>query len=75
MATVSIKNVPDEVIRRLKERAKLNHRSMQGEALSILEDATRPKFTPEELAIRVRELGVRTESDSTEIIREIRDAR
>ena len=34
---LSIKNVPEDLVRRLKERAKANHRSLQGEVLSMLE--------------------------------------
>ena len=33
---LSIKNAPDEVVARLKERAKRNHRSLQGELLEII---------------------------------------
>ncbi len=36
---LSIKNVPEDLVRRLKERAKANHRSLQGEMLSIIEAA------------------------------------
>ena len=39
---LSIKNVPDELADRLRERAKRNHRSLQGELLSLLEDAFKP---------------------------------
>ena len=35
--TLSIKNVPDELAQRLKERAALNHRSLQGELMAIIE--------------------------------------
>ena len=36
--TLSIKNVPDELAQRLRERAARNHRSLQGELMAILED-------------------------------------
>ena len=36
---LSIKNVPDELARRLKERAARNHRSLQGELMAIIEAA------------------------------------
>lgn len=40
MAThLSIKNVPDGLARRLKERAQRNHRSLQGELMAIIEQA------------------------------------
>jgi plasmid stability protein len=34
MATLTIRNVEDEVVKRLKERAKLNERSMEAECLT-----------------------------------------
>lgn len=37
--TLSIKNVPDAVARKLKARAKRNHRSLQGELLALVEGA------------------------------------
>src|ERR1700743_963286 len=36
---LSIKNVSDELVERLRLRARRNHRSLQGEMLAILEDA------------------------------------
>ena len=38
--TLSIKNVPDATARKLKARAKRNHRSLQGELLALVETAT-----------------------------------
>jgi len=32
---LSIKNVPDEVVRKLRARARANHRSLQGELLEL----------------------------------------
>jgi len=37
---LSIKNVPDALAARLRERAARNHRSLQGELMAILESAT-----------------------------------
>ena len=39
---LSIKNVSEETVERLRERAKGNHRSMQGELLAILEGVVTP---------------------------------
>jgi antitoxin FitA len=39
--SLSIKNAPDEIVVRLKERAAKNHRSLQGELLAIIEEAVR----------------------------------
>ena len=35
MPNLSIKNVPDDVVARLRERARVNHRSLQGELLAL----------------------------------------
>ena len=77
MSSLSIKNVPEEVIVELRARAKRNHRSLQGELLAILEDtvAAPKKISVAELRHRVRELGIKTGDDSTRWIRELRDAR
>ena len=73
---LSIKNVPEEIVERLRERAKRNHRSMQGELLVIVEEALKPsKLTISELGELVRGLGLRTGDDATAWIREDRDAR
>lgn len=75
-ATLSIKNVPDDTLEKLRERAKRNHRSLQGELAAILEDATRPKvLSVAEARERIRTLGLKTEGDSVKIIRELRDGR
>ena len=39
MVTVTIKNIPEQVYERIKAQAKSNHRSINGELLSILEQA------------------------------------
>ena len=36
---LSIKNAPDDLVARLKDRARHNHRSLQGEMMAILEAA------------------------------------
>ena len=73
---LSIKNVPEEIVERLRERAKRNRRSMQGELLVIVEEALKPsRLTISELGERVRQLGLRTGDDATAMIREDRDAR
>jgi len=38
---LSIKNAPDEVVQRLRDRAERNHRSLQGELMAIIEAAAR----------------------------------
>jgi plasmid stability protein len=39
MVTVTIKNIPEQIYDRIKAQAKTNHRSINGEILSILEQA------------------------------------
>ena len=72
---LSIKNAPDEVVQRLRQRAERHHRSLQGELLAIIEEAVRPdqELSPAELLAEVRRLGLRTPGDSTAIIRADRD--
>ena len=77
MPSLSVKNVPEELLERLRARAKGHHRSLQGEIMAILEEATLapPRLTVRELGERMRRLGLRTGDDSTAWIREDRDAR
>ncbi len=74
---LSIKNAPDEVVHRLRQRAERHHRSLQGELLSIIEAAAREDrpATPAELLAEIRRLGVHTPSESVSLIRADRDAR
>ena len=73
---LSIKNVPIEIVERLRDRAKRNHRSLQGELLAILEDSFRPpRLTLADVYRRSKEAGLQTPSESTSIIRAERDAR
>jgi len=39
MATLSVKNLPDSLYRRLQKRAKRQHRSVAQEVMRILDDA------------------------------------
>ena len=76
VVNLSIKNVPEHVVDQLRERAKQNHRSLQGELLSILEQTVKPKkLSVEEAITRIKALNFSTASDSVEIIRELRDGR
>jgi plasmid stability protein len=73
---LSIKNVPEELVERLRERAKRHHRSLQGELMSILEEALSPKrLTVEEAYRKIRRLGVKTPDETAALVREDRDAR
>ncbi len=73
---LSIKNVPDDVVERLRARSRDHHRSLQGELLAVIEEALGPKrLTVEEAYQQIASLDLCTAGDSTEIIRESRDAR
>jgi plasmid stability protein len=75
--SLSIKNAPDEMVKRLRERAERHHRSLQGELMAILEEAvgaSRP-LTPDEVLANVRQLGLSTPRDAAAMIRADRDGR
>lgn len=107
--TLTIKQVPDRVAQKLRTQAAASHRSLQGELMAILEEATlqsataarEPEAAPyvvkrkrsaktaapgrvpahgkrltlSELWERSRRLGPRSKSESTAIIRALRDER
>jgi plasmid stability protein len=100
--TLTIKQVPEQLAERLRERAAAHHRSLQGELMFILHESldgagarvSEPetpthtakrsskaapthgrRLTLEELWERSRQLGKRSESESTPIIRQLRDER
>ena len=78
---LSIKNVPEETVTRLKLRAKRNHRSLQGELRALLDDAIgmaraeRAEITIKDVIENGRRLGLKTGSDATRWIRGDRDRR
>ncbi len=75
-STLSIKNVPDDVLQRLRGRANRNHRSLQGELLAMLDAylGSAP-LSLNELSRHVQRLGLQTRGDSTLMVREDRDGR
>jgi plasmid stability protein len=72
--TLSVKQVPVDLARRLKQRAAQNHRSLQGELLAILTDAGRITAVSD-LSALVRQLGLGGPSESARLVREDRDGR
>lgn len=71
--TLSVKGVPVDLAKRLKERAELNHRSLQGELRAILEQAGQV-LTLDDLAGLAKRLGIKGKSgESARMIREDRD--
>jgi antitoxin FitA len=74
---LSIKNAPDEMVRRLRERAARHHRSLQGELMAILDEAVSASkpLTPDAVLAKVRELGLSTPREATAMVRKDRDGR
>jgi plasmid stability protein len=55
MATITVKNIPDDVYRRLKAAAESNRRSINGEIISRIEQSLRSRrVTANEILARVR---------------------
>jgi antitoxin FitA len=80
MAQILVRDLDDALVARLKERAKQNHRSLQGEVKAILEEAAPRATRAEALAIvddwhRYWKEQGKVFSDSAELIREDRDRR
>lgn len=78
MPDLLIRNVPERVMERLKQQAERNGRSVQKEALDILESGT--QLTMAEWMESTREFHERLKAegfvgDSTPLIREDRDTR
>jgi antitoxin FitA len=79
MAQILVRGLDDALVARLKDRARQNHRSLQGEVRAILEEVA-PLATPAEVVAigekwqRHWEEQGKTFSDSAEIIRKMRDA-
>ena len=73
----SIKNVPDEIAEQIKSRAAKNHRSLQGELMSIIEAAVAKNetMTPSELLSEIRSLELSTPAESRDMVRDDRDGR
>lgn len=74
---LSIKNTPDVIVNKLRERAKRHHRSLQGELMAILEDAVLNEghLSPGAVLAETRRLKLSTASEATNMIREDRDGR
>lgn len=77
MATVTIRNLDDEVVRQLKERARLHNRSLEAELREVLTRTAgasgRLKSLKREAERIAAATAGRAHSDSTELVREDRD--
>jgi plasmid stability protein len=74
---LSIKNAPDKIVQRLRQRAERHHRSLQGELMAIIEAAVqedRPA-EPADILAEVRNLGLQTPSEAAALVRADRDGR
>jgi plasmid stability protein len=72
---LSIKSVPEEQVRRLRERAKANHRSLQGELRALIDEATGAprRLGIDEIVAKVSGLGLTRRDEAARLIREDRD--
>lgn len=59
MATLTVKNIPDDLYEQLKKRARLNHRSINSEIIFSLKKV----------------LGFRDQPEADEILHQVRDLR
>jgi antitoxin FitA len=75
MAQVIVRNLPDDVVARLKARAARQKRSLEQELREILSEAARPSRA--EIIAEIDRIRAMTpqklQSDSTDLIREDRD--
>lgn len=75
MAQVLVRNLPDDVVEKLRARAARHGRSLEAELRSVLEEVATADLTAlreQSRAIR-KKLEGRYRSDSTALIREDRD--
>jgi len=76
MGTLTIRNLDDRVIERLKEQAKANHRSLEGEVRHLLTQRLDRLVQIADFRERTRELISRTvdtqQTDSVDLLREDR---
>jgi antitoxin FitA len=72
---LSIKDVPEEQVRRLRERAKANHRSLQGELRALIDEATgTPRsLTVDEVVAGLSKLDLVRRDEAERLVREDRD--
>lgn len=78
MADLLVRNVPAAVMERLKAQAQRNGRSVQKEALDILEGGVKPtmaEWLEEAAKLRAEIAASGYSGDSTAMIREDRDSR
>jgi plasmid stability protein len=74
---LSIRNTPDEVVRRPRERSERHHRTPRGELLAIIEATIQDDqpATPADTLAEIRRLGISTPSEAADMVRADRDGR
>lgn len=80
MANVTIRNLDDDVVDKLKARAKANNRSLEGEVRMLLTDIAEGRSNVARLRDIAEQIAAMTpagieQTDSTELIRRDRDNR
>ncbi len=78
MPNLTIKNLPDDIYRRLKDTAEANHRSLNGQVIAFLEQAllqTRPPVQEQLRRIRKLRASVRRTFDADEVLEAIEHGR
>ena len=76
MASVTIRNLDDDVVTKLKARAKAHNRSLEAELRVILDDAARGKSNRDFRALADRIAAMTPDvpqTDSVDLLRELRD--
>lgn len=51
MATITVKNIPDEIYEKLKKAAEINHRSINGEIIACIERAVSSRVIDPEVEL------------------------
>jgi hypothetical protein len=78
MTDLLIRNVPEALVARLKEQARSNKRSLQGELVLVLDRAVRPSLAEWLEGTDALRTGMPSDpsfSDSTDLVRRDRDSR
>ena len=77
MGNLTIRNLDEHVIDQLKEQAKANHRSLEGEIRHVLTERVDRRLRIVQFRERTREIAARTartlQTDSVALLREDRD--
>lgn len=78
MATLTIRNIDEKLVTKMKRQAKKNHRSLEAEARFLLEKAMRAEGRVDfwQLADQIAAMTPKgRQTDSAEIVRKMRDER